>query len=169
MSEIEVVKGDLLTQDVDVIVNAANTHLVHGAGVAGAIASAGGPSIQRESNAKRPIPTGAAATTTAGDLPFKAIVHAVGPVWGGGFDEDRLLRFAHKSAVIHAARVGAKSMAFPAISCGIFRFPIERAAPIAIQAVRDVLKVPALGVEEVRFVLMDDAIYDAYEKALRLT
>lgn len=164
---IEVLKGDLLTQDVDVIVNAANTHLIHGAGIAGAITKAGGPSIQRESNAKRPIPTGAATTTTAGDLPFKAIVHAVGPVWGGGdYDEDRLLRFAHKSAVIHAARVGAKSMAFPAISCGIFGFPADRAAPIAVKAVRDALKMPALGVAEVRFVLLGDAIYDAYEKAL---
>lgn len=170
---IKIVGGDLLTQDVDMIVNAANTHLIHGAGVAGVIARAAGPAMQAESNKKRPIPTGGAIVTTAGELPFKGVVHAVGPVWGGGeFQEDVLLRFAHKSAVIQAARAGAHKLAFPAISCGIFGFPVERAAPIAVKAVRDSMDMVNAAaphkpdvITEVRFVLAHPEHLSAYQAA----
>lgn len=157
---IKIVGGDLLAQDVDMIVNAANTHLMHGAGVAGVIARAAGAAIHTESMAKRPVPTGGAVVTTAGKLPFMGVVHAVGPIWGGGeLEEDKLLRYAHKSAIIQAARAGAHSVAFPAISCGIFGFPVDRAAPIAVKAVLDAVDVVNAaageieGITEVRFVL----------------
>jgi O-acetyl-ADP-ribose deacetylase (regulator of RNase III) len=169
--KIKVVTGDLLTQDVDAIVNAANTHLMHGAGVAGAIAKAAGPAIHEESAKLRPVPTGGAVFTTAGELPFKAVVHAVGPVWGQGeFEEATLLRYAHRSAIIQAARAGAQSVAFPAISCGIFGYPVEEAAPIALSAAVEGMRyVEDAGREitEVRFVLREeDGYYEAFAAAL---
>lgn len=183
-AEIEAVRGDLLTQgDVDVIVNAANTHLEHMGGLAGAVSHAGGypkerptgrdavgwvPTslIQKESRRLRPVPTGSAVSTTAGELPFKAVVHAVGPIWGGGdYEEERLLRLAHVSACAEAVRAGATRVAFPAISCGIFGFPVRRAAPIAVDAAREaVVALPDL--ELVRFVLADEGHLEAFRAAL---
>jgi O-acetyl-ADP-ribose deacetylase (regulator of RNase III) len=184
--EIVVVEGDLLKQDVDVIVNPANTHLEHMGGLAGAIVRAGGrvkvPSefeealradvkrpeyvIQAESRKLRPVPTGGAVATTAGDLPFKAVVHAVGPIWhGGDYFEEPLLRLAHLSACAEAVARGATRVGFPAVSCGIFGFPVRRAAPIAVRAARDALN--AFGtLELVLFALTDDGHADAFREAL---
>ena len=136
----EVVIGDLLSEPVDVIVNAANGHLAHGGGVAGAIASAAGPSLQRESSwivAERgPIPTGEAVATRAGELPFQAVIHAVGPRQGEG-DEEALLVSALRSAFARAAERGVASLAFPAVSSGIFGVPLETCARAYVRAVRE--------------------------------
>lgn len=171
---IEIVQGDLLEQDVDVIVNAANTHLEHMGGIAGTISRAGGPAIQRESRRKRPIPTGDAVATTAGDLPFKAVVHAVGPIWGGGGAwEANLLRRAHMRSIGEAAKLEARSVGFPAISCGIFRYPVEQAAPIALSAISDALETmdtyprSDVRIETVRICLAHDDHFEAYSLAWR--
>jgi putative ATPase len=124
---VRVVEGDLTRMPVDAVVNAANSRLTHGGGVAGAIVRAGGPAIQHESDrvvAERgPIRTGSAAATGGGDLPARWVVHAVGPVFHGGPDDERLLRSAVSSALAAAADVGARSVALPAISAGIFGYP----------------------------------------------
>jgi len=136
----EVVIGDLLEEPVDAIVNAANGHLAHGGGVAGAISRAAGPSLQRESDrvvAERgPIPTGEAALTGAGELPFQAVIHAVGPRQGEG-DEEGLLVSALRSAFALAAGRGFCSLAFPAVSSGIFAVPLETCARAYVRAVRE--------------------------------
>lgn len=168
---IEIVEGDLLKADTDVIVNAANTHLAHMGGIAGAISRAAGPQLDRESKQKRPVPTGGAAITTAGKLPFKAVIHAVGPIWrGGSYQEMELLRKAYISAM-RAARVLAqdwseepiRSVGFPAISCGIFHFPVDLAAPIAVNALREC---ESLGIDA-KFYLLDPDHVAAFTAALK--
>ncbi len=131
--KIEVVHGDLTQENVDAIVNAANERLSHGGGVAGAIVRKGGYIIQEESDewVKKhgPVPTGSAAITGAGSLPAKYVIHAVGPVWGSG-DEERKLSSAIKSALDIASQKGLSSIAFPAISSGIFGFPKDLCAKV---------------------------------------
>ena len=123
---IELVEGDITTQSVDVIVNAANSDLAHGGGVAAAIARAAGPDLRRESAEYPRVPVGGAGVTTAGELPARWVVHAVGPVWSGGDDgEPELLAGAYSSALGKAIDLGARSIAFPSISTGIFGYPIE--------------------------------------------
>lgn len=133
--EIRIIEGDITTLEVDAIVNAANTELQHGGGVAGAIARRGGPSIQEESDRIGFVPTGGAAPTGAGDLPAKWVIHAVGPRMGEG-DEDRKLESATRAALECAVQLGAESLAFPAISAGIFGFPMDRCARIMLRTVR---------------------------------
>ena len=157
---IEVVRGDITTQAVDAIVNAANTTLLGGGGVDGAIHRAGGPAILEECRRLGGCDVGDAKATTAGLLPARYVIHTVGPVWGGGDRGEReLLRRAHESSLRVARELGARSVAFPAISCGVFGFPVEEAAPIAVAAARDG------GVELVRFVLFGDSAYDAFARA----
>jgi O-acetyl-ADP-ribose deacetylase (regulator of RNase III) len=135
----EVVLGDLLKQPVDAIVNAANAHLAHGGGVAGAIARAAGPDLQRESDAlvrdQGPVPVGGAAVTGAGRLPFRAVIHAVGPQLGDG-DEEEKLASAIDAALSCAGERGFLSLAFPAVSSGIFAVPLEVCARGYVRAVR---------------------------------
>jgi O-acetyl-ADP-ribose deacetylase (regulator of RNase III) len=163
---IELVQGDITRQRVDVIVNAANSHLAHGGGVAAAIALGGGPDLRRESEAHPFVPVGEAAVTTAGALPARWVVHAVGPVWsGGGEGEPELLASAYRSALAMATDLGARSIAFPSISTGIFGFPVERAAAIAIAALIEGEDEPTAP-ELIRICLFSDSDLAVYEGAL---
>lgn len=156
------VRGDITDEHVDAIVNAANERLQHGGGVAGAIARRGGPAIQQESDAIGYVPTGEAATTGAGALPCRYVIHAVGPVWGSG-DEDAKLRSAVQSALREADRVGAASISLPAISSGIYGFPKDRCAQVMMAAIADYLQEhPDTVLAEVRLCLWDEPTVQAF-------
>lgn len=133
--EIEIIEGDITELETDAIVNAANSALQHGGGVAWAIVRKGGRSIQDESNEIGHVPVGSAAVTGAGSLPARWVIHAVGPRMGEG-DEDRKLESATRSALEKAEEIGARSVGFPAISTGIFGYPIERCAEVMLRTVR---------------------------------
>jgi O-acetyl-ADP-ribose deacetylase len=162
MGELAFVVGDLTTQEVDALVNAANTSLLGGGGVDGAIHRAGGPEILAECRLLGGCETGDAKATTAGRLPARWVVHAVGPVWrGGGSGEPELLASAHRRSLEVATGFGARTVAFPAISCGVYGYPPEQAAPVAVGAVR-----PFLGkVDEIRFVLVDERLRELFASA----
>jgi O-acetyl-ADP-ribose deacetylase (regulator of RNase III) len=133
--QLELVQGDITTVAVDAIVNAANSGLRGGGGVDGAIHRAGGPSIMEECRRLGGCPTGDARATGAGNLPARYVVHAVGPVWnGGGSGEPDLLASAHRRSVEVADELGCTSVAFPAISTGVYGYPVERAARVALPA-----------------------------------
>jgi O-acetyl-ADP-ribose deacetylase (regulator of RNase III) len=165
---IELVKGDITGQEVDAIVNAANSSLLGGGGVDGAIHRRGGPDILAECKRLRAerwpegLPTGRAVATAAGRLPAKWVIHTVGPVHSKSEDRSHLLASCHIEALKAADELGARTVAFPAISTGVYGYPLELAAPVAINAV----KAADTQVEEVRFVLYDDAAYRAFEQAL---
>jgi O-acetyl-ADP-ribose deacetylase (regulator of RNase III) len=167
---IEIVRGDITAQRVDAIVNAANGHLAHGGGVAGAISRTAGPELQRASGeliAERgPLAAGEAVATEAFALPCRAVIHTVGPVYGQhGGEEAALLAAAHRSAIALAAELGLASLAFPAISCGIYGYPLEEAAPVAISATIEGLGA-APEVALVRFCLFGEREQAAFESAL---
>jgi O-acetyl-ADP-ribose deacetylase (regulator of RNase III) len=163
---VVLVEGDITKQSVDAIVNAANSSLLGGGGVDGAIHRAGGPAILEECRRLGGCPAGEARATGAGRLAARHVIHTVGPVWqGGGNGEDELLEAAHRSSLRLAAELGDRTVAFPAISCGVYGFPVERAAAIATRAVADELDALP-GVEEVRFVLYGRPVYDAFAAAL---
>jgi len=162
MSELQVIRGDLTTQAVDAIVNAANSSLLGGGGVDGAIHRAGGPAILAECRLLGGCETGDAKATSAGLLPARYVIHTVGPVWqGGGAGEAELLASCHRRSLEVARGLGARTVAFPAISCGVYGYPAERAAVVAIRAVRE----HAHDVDVVRFVLFGDDTYDAFAAA----
>jgi O-acetyl-ADP-ribose deacetylase (regulator of RNase III) len=153
---LRLVQGDITERDVDAIVNAANSFLQHGGGVAGAIVRKGGQIIQEESDRIGHVPVGNAAITTAGRLPAKYVIHAVGPRMGEG-DEDNKLKSAVISSLQIAAAKGFKSISVPAISSGIFGFPKERCARILITEAADYLrKNQGSGLEVVEFCVHDD-------------
>jgi O-acetyl-ADP-ribose deacetylase (regulator of RNase III) len=157
---IRIVKGDLTAEPVDAIVNAANERLAHGGGVAGAIVRQGGQVIQAESDewvqAHGPVRTGTAAITSAGTLPARYVIHAVGPVWGSG-DEEKKLAGAVRSALALAAEGDIRSISLPAISSGIFGFPKELCAQVMIGTVTDYLAGnPAGVVREVNLCNIDE-------------
>lgn len=169
---LELTQGDVTAQEVDAIVNAANSRLAGGGGVDGAIHRRGGPAIMAETDEKYPegCPTGSAVISGAGDLPAKYVIHAVGPVYSGGErGEAGLLAGAHRRSLELAVEHGCTSIAFPALSTGVYRYPLELAAGTALSTVIDFLKEhgkPGL----VRFVLFDDRAYKAFAAALdRLT
>ena len=163
--------GDLTDAPVDAIVNAANAQLAHGGGVAGAIVRRGGPSIQRESDAwvaqHGPATHTRPALTGAGGLPARAIIHAVGPVWHGGENgEPGHLRHAYTSALELAHAQGFRTLAFPSISTGIFGFPVEQGAHIALQAAVDFCAAhPDSPLREIRFTLIDDKTVQVFRTA----
>src|SRR5688500_3514840 len=152
---VESVQGDITSESVDAIVNAANEQLAPGGGVCGAIHAAGGPSIAEECRRIGHCPTGGAVATTAGNLPARFVIHAVGPVWHGGGPRGTggvpptraagdakdskadLLAPTYESALDEAVRVGARSLAFPAISTGIYGYPLDAATAVAVEAVRN--------------------------------
>jgi O-acetyl-ADP-ribose deacetylase (regulator of RNase III) len=161
---LELSRGDITTEHVDAIVNAANSALAGGGGVDGAIHAAGGPRILEECRLLGGCATGAAKATTAGELPARWVIHAVGPVWhGGGEGEDELLASAHRRSVEVAAELRTRSLAFPAISTGVYGFPVERAAPIALR--ETLAAAEGTGIELVRFVLFSDGHLRAFEAA----
>lgn len=169
---ITLTKGDITEQNVDAIVNAANsTLMVGGGGVDGAIHANGGPAILEECKRIRAeqypdgLPAGQAVATTAGRLPAKWVIHTVGPVYWTRVNRSDLLASCHVQALRVADELGAKSVAFPAISTGAFGYPVEEAAPVAIRAVREA----STKVELVRFVLFDQPTYDAFGRALQET
>lgn len=153
----------------DAIVNAANSDLAGGGGVDGAIHRAGGPTIMEELDRIRGsgCPTGSAVRTGAGRLPAKHVIHAVGPRWKGGLaKEPELLACAYRTSLRLAEEAGAKHVTFPSIGTGVYRFPLELAAPIALDSVATFLKGEANRVELATFVLFDDTTLAAYEAAL---
>jgi O-acetyl-ADP-ribose deacetylase (regulator of RNase III) len=163
---VTLVCGDITQQHVDAIVNAANESLLGGGGVDGAIHRAGGPEILAECRQLGGCATGDAKATTAGRLPARHVVHTPGPVWrGGGEGEDELLASCHRRAIEVAAGLDCRSIAFPAISTGIYGFPIQRAAPIALRAAREAAQASGV-VEDVRFVLFSERDYDVFADAL---
>jgi O-acetyl-ADP-ribose deacetylase (regulator of RNase III) len=156
------VVGDLTRQEVDAVVNAANEALAPGAGVCGAIRRAGGDEIFAECAQLGGCATGDAKATGAGALPARYVVHAVGPVWqGGGHGEDDLLASAYRRSLEVAEELGCRTIAFPALSTGVYGYPVERAAPVAVAAAAAL----AERFDEVRFVFLDDEVRDAYERA----
>lgn len=166
---LELQRGDITALAVDAIVNAANVHLQHGGGVAGAIVRKGGAVIQEESDhiiaaRGRPLETGEAVITSGGKLPAKFVIHTVGPVWGDG-DEDAKLRRACLSALRLADENKLKSIALPAISTGIYSFPLDRAARILLAAAAEYLA-GQTGLERVIFCLFDEWSFAAFAKAL---
>jgi O-acetyl-ADP-ribose deacetylase (regulator of RNase III) len=159
---ITFVVGDLTAQDVDAIVNAANEALAPGGGVCGAIRRAGGDEIFAECARLGGCATGDAKATGAGRLPAKHVIHAVGPVWrGGDAGEAELLASAYRRSLEVAAELGCRTIAFPALSTGIYGYPPELAAPVAVAAVREL----ADGFDEIRFVFLDDALRELFERA----
>jgi O-acetyl-ADP-ribose deacetylase (regulator of RNase III) len=166
--ELILVRGDITEQDVDAIVNAANSSLLGGGGVDGAIHRRGGPEILAECRRLRAerlvdgLPTGEAVATTAGKLPARWVIHTVGPVYSAREDRSGLLAACHVNALRVADELGATTVAFPAISTGVYGYPIEAAAPVAVAAVRSA----RTSVTEVRFVLFGVPAYDAFAAAL---
>lgn len=161
--ELEAVVGDITRESLDAIVNAANERLVRGGGVCGAIFAAAGPQLDAACAALGGCRTGDAAITPGFDLPARWIVHTVGPVWsGGGAGEPELLASAYRRSLEVAAEHGVRTIAFPAISTGIFGYPLEPATEIAVRSVRE----SGVDVDLARFVCFDDATYAAYAREL---
>jgi O-acetyl-ADP-ribose deacetylase (regulator of RNase III) len=164
---IRLVQGDITAQVVDAIVNAANNSLLGGGGVDGAIHRAGGPSILEECRLLGGCDTGSAKATSAGRLAARHVIHAVGPVWhGGGRGEDELLASCHRAALALASELACRTVAFPAISTGVYGFPIDRAARIAIGTTADELD-RRPEIDWVAFVLFDAEAYGAFAAARR--
>ena len=165
-SVIRLVKGDITDLGVDAIVNAANPALKMGGGVAGAILRRGGMTIQEECDRIGRCPVGGAVITTGGKLKAKYVIHAVGPVFGEG-NEDEKLRNATLNSLRIAEKNTLKSLAFPAISTGIFGFPRDRCARIMLRAVKSYLRDNKTSLKQVIFCLYDDDTYDIFLDALR--
>jgi O-acetyl-ADP-ribose deacetylase (regulator of RNase III) len=163
--QIRLEKGDITTLALDAIVNPANSGLQHGGGVAGAIVRKGGPIIQEESNRIGYVPVGNAAVTGAGKLPCSYVIHAVGPRMGEG-DEERKLHDATTAALERAEELRIQSLALPAISTGIFGFPIDRCAVVMLEAVRR-FGPRARSLRSITFCLFDDQAYGVFERTLR--
>jgi len=164
-TRLELVQGDITEMETDAIVNAANEHLTHGGGVAGAISRRGGPTIQRESDAwvqrHGRVPTGSAALTGGGQLPAKYVIHAVGPVYDGTPRSAQLLASAVRSSLAMADRHKLKSVALPAISAGIFGYPLDQAARVILAATVEYLR-EQTGLERVVYCLYGQQAFDAF-------
>jgi O-acetyl-ADP-ribose deacetylase (regulator of RNase III) len=161
---IEVLETDITTLEVDAIANAANTRLMHGGGVAGAISRAGGPEVQRESDSKAPIGLGEAIETTAGDMPCRWVIHAATMHLGGPTSAE-IIRDATASTLRKADELGAKSLALVAFGTGVGGFPVEEAARIEVEEVRRHLDAGS-SLERVVFAVRGGAARDAFERAL---
>ncbi len=167
---LTLVQGDITQQEVDAIVNAANSSLMGGGGVDGAIHRAGGPQILEECKVyvaqHGQLPTGEAMITSGGRMKAKYVIHTVGPVWhGGGNREEELLSNAYHNSLKVAVENGIKTIAFPSISTGIYGFPIDRAAKIAVDTVKNFVG-KNRSLTEVRFVTFSQSDYDIYQKLL---
>ncbi|KNB50518.1 O-acetyl-ADP-ribose deacetylase [Streptomyces caatingaensis] len=164
MTDITFVRGDITEQAVDAIVNAANSSLLGGGGVDGAVHRKGGPEILaacrdlRASRYGRGLPAGRAVATTAGRLPARWVIHTVGPRWSAAEDRSALLASCYRESLRAADELGARTVAFPAVSAGAYGWPLDDAARIAVETVRGT----RTEVEEVRFVLFDERAYEAF-------
>lgn len=166
-TRITLVQGDITTQQVDAIVNAANERLLGGGGVDGAIHRAAGPQLLEECRTLGGCPTGEARITKGYRLPARFVIHTVGPIWQGGErNEPGLLASCYRSSLRMAVDNGVKTVAFPSISTGVYGFPIELAAPIAIGTVQDFLA-DETSIEEVRFVCFSGEDYTVYQQELQ--
>jgi O-acetyl-ADP-ribose deacetylase len=165
-TKIKLLIGDITQQAVDAIVNAANSRLIHGGGVAGAIVRKGGKSIQDESYRKAPVPVGQAVITGAGTLPCNYVIHAVGPQMGEG-DEDQKLKNATLNCLRVAEENKLSSIAFCAISTGIFGYPMDRCAQIMLSDTIRYLNKAQTGLKEVIFCLYDQKAYDIFSSTLK--
>jgi O-acetyl-ADP-ribose deacetylase (regulator of RNase III) len=167
---LELVEGDITHEKVDAIVNAANSELIGGAGVDGAIRDAGGPVILAECREIHrrdgSLPIGEAVITTAGNLPARHVIHTVGPIYGFTRDDAGLLASCHRKSLELAVTHDLRTIAFPAISTGVYGYPMEKAAPVALGAVRDFL-LTAPPIDLVRFVLFGKLAYRLYVQAMR--
>ena len=169
---LQAIRGDITLIPADAIVNAANSDLVPGGGVDGAIHGAGGPAIladvRSRYGAHRTCPPGSAVVSIAGNLPARWVIHAVGPVWAGGRDgEPELLASAYRTSLAEADALGAKSVTFPAISCGVYGYPLSEGARIALETVRAHLAdVRSTSIERATFVLFSDATRAVFEAEL---
>ena len=170
MTEIRLVQGDITSVTADAIVNAANSALAGGGGVDGAIHRAGGRAVmedlERRYGRDRHCPTGSAVISVAGQLPARIVIHAVGPVWrGGSAREAELLASAYRTSLDLAAHEGARSVAFPSISTGIYGYPVELAAPVALQTVDAWIAEHPDALDSVTFVLYSSDSLEAFERA----
>ncbi len=164
---LSLVQGDITKETTDALVNAANPGLRGGGGVDGAIHRAGGPAIMEACRKIGYCPTGQAVVTTGGNLKARYVIHTVGPVYRGGTrGEAALLRSAYRESLERASERGLKSLSFPAISMGVYGYPPEEGARIALGTVMDFLREKE-GIEEVRFVLFDDKTYEVFAETLR--
>jgi O-acetyl-ADP-ribose deacetylase (regulator of RNase III) len=169
VTTIELVQGDITRENVDAIVNAANSSLLGGGGVDGAIHRRGGPAILEECRKLRAsrygkgLPTGQAVATTAGDLDADWVIHTVGPVFSATEDRSALLASCYRESLRVADELGARTVAFPAISTGVYGWPMDDGARIAVETVR----AADTAVEEVRFVLFDQQAYEVFADRLR--
>lgn len=165
---MEVAEGDITKLAVDAIVNAANTSLLGGGGVDGAIHRAAGPELVGECRTVGRCPTGEARITGGYNLPAKHVIHTVGPVWNGGsHGEDGLLESCYRNSLALARKAGVKTIAFPAISTGIYRFPVDRAARIAVAAVVDELDRDRGSIEKIIFCTFGAEATEAFRLALK--
>jgi O-acetyl-ADP-ribose deacetylase (regulator of RNase III) len=166
-TRLELVQGDITAEETQAIGNAANSRLAGGGGLDGAIHRAGGPAIMAELRAKYPsgCPTGQAVITGGGNLPAQFVIHAVGPVYAGKPKDAQLLAGAYRASLCLCSEHRIQSVAFPSISTGIYGYPIEDAAPIALRTVVDYVREHP-GIELVRFVLFDATTFTAYANAL---
>jgi len=173
-TKLTLVQGDITKQTTDAIVNAANSSLMGGGGVDGAIHRAGGPTILEQckqivAKQGRLLP-GKAVITTGGNLPAKYVIHTVGPIWNGGTNnEAQILASCYKECLKIAEEKKLSSISFPAISTGAYRYPLDQAAKVAVETVISFLKEEVVSLKEVRFVLFDARTYETYEKALQET
>lgn len=171
-AKLVIMKGDITQQATDAIVNAANSSLMGGGGVDGAIHRAGGPAILEECkqivSRQGRLPTGKAVITTGGNLKAKYVIHTVGPVWGGGNrGEAELLGSAYRESLRLAAENNLTSVSFPSISTGAYGYPVDEAAKVALGAVISFLRGVTTSVNEVVFVLFDSRTFEAYVSALK--
>lgn len=162
---LALLQGDIVTVQADAIVNAANSALAGGGGVDGAIHRAGGASIMAECRKIGGCPTGSAVATTAGKLRAKYVFHAVGPIYRGSSEDERLLASAYKSCLDLAEQYKVESIAFPSLSTGVYGYPLDLAAPIALRTIIEHIKEPT-SLKQITFVLFGEESYQAFEQAL---
>jgi len=172
-TKLTLIQGDITKQTTDAIVNAANSSLMGGGGVDGAIHRAGGSTILEECrrivSSQGRLPPGKAVITTGGNLPAKYVIHTVGPIWNGGkSNEAQILASAYRESLKIAEAKKLTSISFPSISTGAYRYPLEQAAKVAVETVISFLKKETVSLKEVRFVLFDSVTFGIYQQILQL-
>ncbi len=166
-TDLVIKQGDITLEQTEAIVNAANERLMHGGGLAAAIARKAGKELIEESRKIGYVPTGSAEATTGGNLPAKYVIHAVGPVWRGGNEEEDLLRSTVQTALLKAKELNLKSISIPAISTGIFGYPIKKASRVLLKGAIDFIKSNPDSFDLVQFVLFTKQDFQIFLDALR--